>query len=117
MSDNDILDLVLLQGYLDNIGTDVVLQMLDLYIKQSEIYLEDIDRASIGNSQIVWHDACHKMKGAAGSVGLKKVHANLVAIENLTETSAIKQQAVIALTKVNQVAIEMFQVWIKQSHD
>ena len=117
MSDNDFLDLVLLQGYLDNIGSDVVSKMLDLYIQQSKIYLEDIGQASLGNSQAVWHDACHKMKGAAGSVGLREVHAKLVAIENLTETSTIKQEEVITLDKLNQVAIERFQMWIKKSND
>jgi HPt (histidine-containing phosphotransfer) domain-containing protein len=113
VSDKGFLDLTLLEGYIESIGREIVVQMLELYIQQSKIYLEAISKASIGDSQTEWHDACHKMKGAAGSVGLKKVHAKLVVIENLTAGSALKRQEVIELKELNHKSIGIFQTWLK----
>ena len=64
------LDLDLLQGYIDNLGKAVVEQMLQLYISQSAIYIDDIRSNVSDDKQKLWQESCHKMKGAAGSVGL-----------------------------------------------
>ena len=86
------LDVQLLADYIDNLGKDIVQQMLDLYIQQSDVYLQDIEQAITDESQTLWQDYCHKMKGATGSVGLVGVHALLVSCEKSTESWAKKTE-------------------------
>jgi HPt (histidine-containing phosphotransfer) domain-containing protein len=75
------LDNILLQGYINDLGILLVQKMLDLYTQQSIIYLEEINKAVNDKSQQGWSASCHKMKGAAGSVGLVVVFDYLVEIE------------------------------------
>ncbi len=112
MSEIKQLDLSLLIGYLDNLGKDIVQQMLDLYIQQSEIYLIDIKASISTQSQSAWQDACHKMKGAAGSVGLLIVHKNLVDIEKSTVLADEKSVYVQELINSNNIAIKTFKKWM-----
>jgi len=106
------LDLSLLQGYLDNLGKVIVQQMLDLYIQQSKIYLVDIENNILVDEQSSWQDACHKMKGAAGSVGLLTVHKTLVEIEKSTALTDEKSAHVKALVTLNNDAICAFKNWL-----
>jgi len=106
------LDLSLLTGYLDNLGKDIVQQMLDLYIEQSAIYLADIKASISKESQSAWQGACHKMKGAAGSVGLLVVHKNLVDIEKSTALADEKSVYVEELINLNNSAISIFKKWM-----
>jgi HPt (histidine-containing phosphotransfer) domain-containing protein len=112
MAEVNQLDVSLLQGYLDNLGESVVRQMLDLYIQQSKIYLVDIEDNISVDEQISWQDACHKMKGAAGSVGLLTVHKTLVEIEKSTALSDEKAANVKALAISNNSAISAFKNWL-----
>lgn len=106
------LDLNLLEGYLENLGKDILRQMLDLYIQQSVIYLEDIKSALSQCSQQQWQECCHKMKGAAGSVGLVMVHAQLVSIEKSTENSVDKSIKLAELVELNNNAIKALNDWL-----
>ena len=112
MSDEKLLDLGLLAGYLENLGNQVVGQMLDLYVSQSQVYLEEIRAALEEGSQKLWQERCHKMKGAAGSVGFVQVHAKLVEIEKSTEPYEQKKQFIKALTDKNEAAIMAFKAWL-----
>ncbi|MEW6990302.1 Hpt domain-containing protein [Colwelliaceae bacterium 6441] len=112
MSNTNQLDLILLEGYVENLGKDIVQQMLDLYIQQSVIYLQDIQQAISEASQPLWQDHCHKMKGAAGSVGLVVVHAKLVAIEKSTDSWTVKQAHFQELVDSNENAISLFKNWL-----
>ena len=112
--DNNQLDTELLAGYIDNLGKDIVQQMLDLYVQQSVIYLKDIEQAIIEQSQTLWQDYCHKMKGAAGSVGLISVHGKLVAIEKSTDSWERKQQIFEELTDKNNALINCFIKWLSE---
>ncbi|WP_448211794.1 Hpt domain-containing protein [Colwellia sp. MEBiC06753] len=115
MTDNHLIDTTLLQGYLENLGADVVMQMLELYQQQSIIYLNDIDDALDQGSQQLWHERCHKMKGAAGSVGLLSVHKHLVAIERSEESGQQKSEHLARLRLLNDQAIDSFRQWLGQS--
>jgi HPt (histidine-containing phosphotransfer) domain-containing protein len=106
------LDTDLLSGYVDNLGKDIVQQMLDLYIQQSVVYLQDIQQAINECSQSLWQEHCHKMKGAAGSVGLTSVHGKLVSIEKSTDSWEIKQNFSNELVELNKSAIEHFTQWL-----
>lgn len=110
------LDTDLLAGYVENLGKDIVQQMLDLYIQQSVVYLKDIDEAMTACSQSLWQESCHKMKGATGSVGLTSVHGKLVAIEKSTEAWDVKKNYTEELEALNLAAIDSFTSWLsKQS--
>ncbi|GLX77952.1 hypothetical protein tinsulaeT_12920 [Thalassotalea insulae] len=112
MSENNQLDMALLSGYLDNLGAEIVQQMLDLYQQQSVVYLNDINQAMEVQSQPDWQESCHKMKGAAGSAGLIGVHQKLVAIEKSTDSWPIKKQYFQELSTLNQAAISCFTQWL-----
>ena len=70
MSDKPFIDEVLLNGYVESLGKDIVNQMFDLYKEQSVIYIDEIAASLPDGSQQDWHERCHKFKGAASSVGL-----------------------------------------------
>ena len=106
------LDSELLSGYVQSLGQDVVQQMLALYSQQSSIYLTDIEAALQNNSAELWQEHCHKMKGAAGSVGLKSLHARLATMEKLADCAREKAQQLTELNIHNDQAITDFNDWI-----
>ncbi|WP_286271387.1 Hpt domain-containing protein [Thalassotalea hakodatensis] len=106
------LDTELLVGYIDNLGVDVVRQMLALYIEQSQIYLDDIAETVENENQSGWQEACHKMKGAAGSVGLSVVHQQLVQVEKSTDEWPRKREYLALLKHENQLSIITFETWL-----
>lgn len=114
MNNINQLDTDLLSGYVENLGKDIVQQMLDLYIQQSVVYLKDINEAITVDSQPLWQEYCHKMKGATGSVGLTSVHANLVAIEKSTDNRDVKKGYYDQLASLNNEAIDSFTTWLSE---
>jgi len=108
MTQSKIIDHTLFQGYLDNLGTTIVEKMIAMYIEQSVIYLNDIAAATSEEHQQEWQSRCHKMKGAAGSVGMIEVHATLVAIEKSIARSSEKEKFVKELNSLNEQAIKAF---------
>jgi len=109
---NEELDINLLDGYLDSLGQSIVQQMLDLYIQQSISYIHDIADAVVQESQELWQERCHKMKGATGSVGLISLHAKLVIIEKLTDSWTEKNKYVEELVTANDQAVSAFKQWL-----
>lgn len=112
VGESKVIDSELLQGYVDNLGVEVVQQMLDLYRQQSAVYIEEIGEALSNESQEEWQERCHKMKGAAGSVGLLSVHSKLVAIEKSTDSWSSKQIFLQELSDENQSSIDIFEQWL-----
>ena len=112
MSKIEQLDINLLEGYLNSLGQDIVQQMLDLYIQQSITYIHDITDAVTQESQELWQERCHKMKGATGSVGLISLHAKLVIIEKLTDSWTEKNKYVEELVTANDQAVSAFKQWL-----
>ncbi|XPF92746.1 phosphorelay protein [Colwellia sp. RE-S-Sl-9] len=115
MNQTEHLDLSLLQGYIDNLGKSVVQQMLDLYIGQSAIYIEEISDTVVSEKQKLWQESCHKMKGAAGSVGLLLVHKKLAAIEKSEEVEATKKMYLEELNELNTNAYNEFREWLSKA--
>lgn len=114
MSENTMLDSVLLDDYKASLGLDIVSEMLDLYVNQSALYLADIKLAANSGDNQVWHDKCHKMKGAASSAGLVHVRAYLVEIEHSTAESSIKADYYQELTRLNDEAVICFKAWLQE---
>jgi len=112
MKKNDLLDLTLLNGYLDSLGKVTVEKMLVLYAQQAEVYLQEIAEATANNMQDTWQEKCHKMKGAAGSVGLSRVHALLVEMEKSQQSTEIKLDLIAQLKQLNQAGINEFKGWL-----
>ena len=115
MNQTTHLDLNLLQGYIDNLGQSIVQQMLDLYIGQSAIYLGEITETVAADKQKLWQESCHKMKGAAGSVGLLLVHKKLAAIEKSDEAEATKLAYLAELNELNTTAYNEFSAWLSKA--
>ncbi len=107
------LDKVLLNGYVQSLGQEIVKKMLTLYSQQSLIYLTDIEAALQCDSTELWQEHCHKMKGAAGSVGLKSLHARLVIMEKSKENTTKKTQQLTELNRHNNQAIADFNDWLE----
>jgi HPt (histidine-containing phosphotransfer) domain-containing protein len=106
------LDLTLINGYLEALDIEVLQQMLDLYVQQSQVYLTDIDEAIALADQKLWQEHCHKMKGSAASAGLIQVYNKLVAIEKSTEEWSAKVEHLNAMRLINQQAITAFKQWL-----
>lgn len=107
------LDIELLDGYLHSLGISVIKQMLNLYQQQVKIYLNDIENAMLSNDTALWQEHCHKMKGAAGSVGLCSLHARLAAMEKSTVNTSEKTNQFAELTIHNEQALVAFNDWIE----
>jgi len=108
------LDNVLLESYVQGLGIDVVNKMFTLYNQQVVVYLVDIEKSLQCNSEELWQEHCHKMKGAAGSVGLKSVHAQLVIMEKTTANKTEKAQQLAELKDHNQQAFVNFNIWLEK---
>lgn len=109
---NSHLDLSLLDDYLDRLGKKTVEQMLTLYCQQVDIYLKDIKQAQQDNSIDDWQSNCHKMKGAAASVGMLKLHAKLKLIEKSNEPKEKKELLLSELNELNEQGIAAFKGWL-----
>lgn len=108
------LDHDLLDSYIQSLGVDIVQKMLALYNQQVVIYLVDIEQSLQGNSTELWQEHCHKMKGAAASIGLKSVHARLVLMEKTTAGITEKSQQLTELKGHNQQALANFNAWLEK---
>lgn len=109
-----LLDIALLQGYVDSLGKNIVEQMFALYQQQAKVYLADIKHAQVADDSQLWQEHCHKMKGASASVGLLQLHKQLVALEKSTVSQAEKAECFLVLENENQRAINEFQNWLNQ---
>ncbi|MEY8215375.1 MAG: Hpt domain-containing protein [Colwellia sp.] len=110
---NPYLDQELLQGYLNRLGKTIVEQMFTLYCQQVDIYLNDIESAQLNDSLSGWQEHCHKMKGAAASVGMYQLHGQLKLLEK-TEVSKEKKSVLLKELRLsNKQAILAFKNWLK----
>ena len=107
-----LLDVVLLQGYVDSLGKNIVEQMFALYKQQATIYLSDIERSQLADDADLWQEYCHKMKGASASVGLTRLHTLLVPLEKTTAQQAGKAIYLTELKHENEQGIVAFQQWL-----
>lgn len=107
------LDYDLLDSYIQSLSIEVVSKMLALYRQQVVIYIVDIEKSLQCNNVVLWQEHCHKMKGAAGSIGLKSLHAYLVLMEKSTADKTEKAQQLNELKDHNKKAIALFNAWLE----
>lgn len=114
MNNNELiqLDNELLDSYVQSLGVAVVKKMFDLYRGQVVLYIQDIESSLLSGNAKLWQEYCHKMKGAAGSVGLKALHARLKVMEKTTVGTSGKAQQLAELKIHNQQAIDDFNDWL-----
>jgi HPt (histidine-containing phosphotransfer) domain-containing protein len=106
------LDINLLDGYAQSLGSHIVKQMFALYEQQVVIYLKDIEDSLCCDDIQLWQECCHKMKGAAGSVGLKALHRRLKKMENTNASKDDKAQQLVDLNAHNKQAMAEFTHWL-----
>ena len=106
------LDQGLLDSYVQSLGFDMVRKMFDLYSQQAVIYMNDIQASLLSDNTLQWQEHCHKMKGAAGSVGLKALHARLKIMEKTTASISEKATQLTELRLHNQQALLDFNDWL-----
>ncbi|MBU2894176.1 Hpt domain-containing protein [Colwellia sp. D2M02] len=109
---SETLNIELLQGYFDTLGKEMLEKMYALYRQQTTIYLADINNAVTQNSESLWQESCHKMKGAAASVGLVRLHSRLVTLEKITADSVEKEKLLAELTQQNNADMKVFESWL-----
>jgi HPt (histidine-containing phosphotransfer) domain-containing protein len=109
---SEVLNIDLLKGYLDTLSKGMIEQMYELYGQQVPIYLASINDAISENSEVSWQESCHKMKGAAASVGLISLHSQLVALEKIEATKEEKYQFLQELTDENSKVMKIFETWL-----
>lgn len=67
------LDTATLDQYCDAIGASVLMKSVDLFEQMAPQYLDSVEVAiQAGEKEVITSEA-HKLKGAAGSVGLKRI--------------------------------------------
>jgi HPt (histidine-containing phosphotransfer) domain-containing protein len=109
---SDYLDLTLLEHYVDTVGKSIVQQMFDLYCQQVVIYITDIENAVTNQSIVDWRQHCHKMKGAAGSVGMFTLSETLKRLEKMN-VSQLNNITVINDLKIqNEHSVTVFKHWL-----
>ncbi len=106
------LDKELLNDYVQRLGHGVVKQMFELYIQQVALYINDIESSLLCDNSQLWQEHCHKMKGAAGSVGLKSLHSRLKEMEKTTTNASGKAHQLAELKTHNKQAIAAFDDWL-----
>jgi len=113
-SDLPTLDHELLNSYVQTLGKAVVEQMFTLYSQQSQIYLLNIEESLLSDNTELWREHCHKMKGAAGSVGLKVLHVRLTCMESSSECVNKKAQQLAELRIHNKQVMDDFDYWLSR---
>lgn len=70
---DELLDYCILEQYLDTLGKDLLLQSVSLFEQTMPEYLRALNTNLTAKDQPMIVDEAHKIKGAAGSVGLKRI--------------------------------------------
>lgn len=109
-----ILNTELLNGYKENLGNAVLEKMHALYCQQSAEYIDFIADAIVQESQSLWQERCHKMKGAAASAGLVAAHKHLSSIEKDEASKETKLAQLDQLKLLNAAGIDAFAQWLAQ---
>lgn len=69
--DESLLDTAMLEQYMELVGSDLIYQSADMFEKMMPGYLDVLDSNMTARDQEGIKEEGHKIKGAAGSVGLK----------------------------------------------
>jgi HPt (histidine-containing phosphotransfer) domain-containing protein len=131
MLKKDILNTDLIQGYKERLKPEVLTKMITLYAQQSSLYFNDIEEAlaALPNTQNdsishlavnkeeelaliekyeAWKSACHKMKGAAASIGLLSVYEFAKEMEHMEGGKDEKIAMFFQLKQSNKDCIEAY---------
>lgn len=78
----NILDLKTLEQYCDAIGAETLLKSVVLFEQLMPEYVDNLLSANEKNSKEILCSEAHKFKGAAGSIGLKRIQYNAQLIQH-----------------------------------
>jgi HPt (histidine-containing phosphotransfer) domain-containing protein len=108
------LDYDLLDGYINTLNITVIEKMFALYRQQVAIYLVDIETSLQSNNEDLWKVHCHKMKGAASSIGLVSLHEKLAFMEKTSANINEKHCQLTELIEHNKQALIDLAHWFEQ---
>lgn len=72
---NRLLDLSMLESYVDIVGSKPVLDSIEMFEQMMPDYIEILDSNMVAKDQEGIVSEAHKIKGAAGSIGLKHIQS------------------------------------------
>ncbi|MGV1717518.1 aerobic respiration two-component sensor histidine kinase ArcB [Vibrio furnissii] len=70
-----LLDLPMLESYIDIVGPQPVLDSIEMFAEMMPSYIEVLDSNMVAKDQAGIASEAHKIKGAAGSIGLKHIQS------------------------------------------
>ncbi|WNC71653.1 Hpt domain-containing protein [Thalassotalea psychrophila] len=108
----EFLDKELIKQYMDVLGSEVFNQTVDLYIEQSEIYLNQLRDAIKNQDYTLWQESCHILKSASGNTGLKQVFAKAGNAEYSKQEFVLLAKDLDELQELNKISIEQIQKWL-----
>lgn len=108
----EFLDKELIKQYMDVLGSEVFNQTVDLYIEQSEIYLQQLNNAISNQDYALWQESCHILKSASGNTGLKQVFNKAGNVEYSKQEFGYLAKDLDELQELNKVSIEQIQKWL-----
>jgi two-component system aerobic respiration control sensor histidine kinase ArcB len=73
--ETQVLDIDMLESYVDIVGPTPVLDSIQMFAEMMPGYLEVLDLNMIAKDQSGIVSEAHKIKGAAGSIGLKRIQS------------------------------------------
>lgn len=110
----DLLETEIINQYKDVLGAEVFQQTIDLYIEQSDIYINKLQQAISNSSYEAWQESCHILKSASGNTGLKCMFAKVNELEYSQQSFNELNIEVEALKVLNQQSISAIKKWLAQ---
>lgn len=110
----DLLELEIITQYKDVLGAEIFQQTVDLYVEQSDKYINKLEQAISDSSYDAWQDSCHILKSASGNTGLKCVFAKVSELEYSKRSFTEFTIEVEALKVLNQQSISAIKKWLAQ---
>lgn len=111
----EYLELSIISQYREMLGLEVFEQTLDLYIEQSGLYLDKLQKVIEIEDYAQWKDDCHVLKSASGNTGLKQVHAKVSELEYSEKPFTELAKELESLIELNNISIVELKKWLAQS--
>ncbi|WP_185962620.1 Hpt domain-containing protein [Thalassomonas sp. M1454] len=110
----ELLDLEIAGQYKDVLGIEVFSETVDLYVEQSQLYIDKLKQAVAEQNYANWQESCHILKSASGNTGLKQVFNQVKELEYSKDDFAVLSVALEKLESLNKESIQAIKKWLTQ---
>lgn len=117
-SDQPVLNLDALQQYFDLVGPETLLKSADMFEQVMPIYIDNLGRFLAEKEEEAIRDEAHKIKGAAGSLGLSQVQ-NIAKQLQSAESPAWQENVQTWVDEIKnlwQTDLNALRDWVKNHH-